>query len=1310
MIQLAMLLILGGIKCGNEGGGSKPSIHGLSCPPDSIEYGTAAVFEWTASDPDGEIVGYYYGLDDAPLQTWTTASACTLMSVSVGSHVFLVTAVDNEDKRSDLSYCTFEVGEPGEKCAVSPTSLDFGTVAPGASADLSFTITNNGSAALSGTVGEPCDGYSIVSGGGSYSLSAGQSRTVVVRFEPASCGVHACTVETGNGACSDVSCAGEGGGAACELSATSLDFGTVELGSSEDLTFTLTNTGCATLDGAITESCEEFAVVTGGGPYSLQMGEVLTVVVRFSPQSAGARACAIETGLTGSACSAVGCVGRGGEVPASCGVSPAGLSFGAVAVGASADLSFTITNTGMATLSGTLAKSTGGDCGDFSIVSGAGPYALGPGESLTASVRFTPGSCGPKSCAIETGADACSDVACTGEGGGAGCQVSPSGLDFGQVSVGANAVRSFSITNTGCTVLEGAVSESCAEYSIVSGGGAYLLAAGQVRSVTVRFTPASPGVKTCTVQTGPAGSPCSSVACEGEGLPAGCSVSPTSLSFGPVELGSYTDRSFTITNGGSTTLSGTVSESCGQYSVVSGGGSYSLGAGQSRTVTVRFEPTSCGTKTCKVETGSDACADVDCSGEGRDTRCEVSPAVLDFGTVQEGWTADLSFTIRNVGCTTLTGAVSESCDGYSVVSGGGPYSLIQGQSRTVTVRFSPSSCGTYGCTVETGLEACPSVTCTGEGDRSDCDVSPANFGFGGVEVGSYKDATFTITNNGCRTISSTLTESCAAFSIVSGQSFSIIPGGSHTVTVRFSPGSAGPVTCVIETGNASCPYFICSGTGQVTDCEVLPAVLDFGALTLGSSRDMTFTIYNRGTTTISGTIGATCGDYSIVSGSGAYSIARDESLTVTVRFSPTTCGPHPCTIETGAGACSDVSCTGQGDLVACSVSPASIDMGTVALGESADTTFTITNNGCNPFAGTVSAGCGAYAIISGGGAYTLGSGQSRVVTVRFSPTMCGPHPCTIETGSAICSDVSFTGQGDLVACSVTPASIDMGRVALGESADTTFTITNAGCNPFAGTVSASCGDYEIISGGGAYTLGSGQSRVVTVRFSPTTCGPHPCTIGTGSAICSDVLFTGQGDLVACSVTPASIDMGTVALGESADTTFTITNAGCNPFAGTVSASCGDYEIISGGGAYTLGSGQSRVVTVRFSPTTCGPRPCTIGTGSAICSDVSFTGQGEDFGCSVTPSYIDFGSVPAGSTADTTITVTNTGTCGTISGMISEGCGDFEILSGDGAFTLIPGQGRSITVRFAPASTGAKSCTITLDSPHCSDIVCDGVGS
>jgi hypothetical protein len=317
---------------------------------------------------------------------------------------------------------------------------------------------------------------------------------------------------------------------------------------------------------------------------------------------------------------------------------------------------------------------------------------------------------------VETGDALCSDVVCTGYGEPVpACLVEPSSIDLGTLLVGESEDTTFIIANTGGGTLSGTVSEACAHYSIVSGGGPYSLSASETLAVTVRFQPTSGGTHPCTVETGDA--LCSDVSLTGVGeeVPA-CTVSPDNLDFGTVFVGSSRDTTFFITNTGGGTLSGTVSEACAHYSIVSGGGPYSLPGGDTLLVTLRFEPTSPGTHPCTVETGDALCSDVTCTGIGElPPLCEVQPDNLDFGTVSMGDAKDLTFTIVNAGGSTLDGDVGASCTHYSIVSGGGLYSLSASETLVVTVRFEPTVEGTLTCTVGTGQPLCADVYATGEG-------------------------------------------------------------------------------------------------------------------------------------------------------------------------------------------------------------------------------------------------------------------------------------------------------------------------------------------------------------------------------------------------------------------------------------------------------------------------------------------------------------------------------------------------------------------------------------------------------------------
>src|SRR5439155_11740793 len=78
-------------------------------------------------------------------------------------------------------------------------------------------------------------------------------------------------------------------------------------------------------------------------------------------------------------------------------------------------------------------------------------------------------------------------------------------------------------------------------------------------------------------------------------------VSPTgTVNFGSVNLGSFADRTLSVSNTGGGTVSGTVSTSA-PFSIVSGSAFTLVGVGASQEVTVRFTPTTSATATANVD-------------------------------------------------------------------------------------------------------------------------------------------------------------------------------------------------------------------------------------------------------------------------------------------------------------------------------------------------------------------------------------------------------------------------------------------------------------------------------------------------------------------------------------------------------------------------------------------------------------------------------------------------------------------------------------------------------------------------------------
>jgi hypothetical protein len=391
----------------------------------------------------------------------------------------------------------------------------------------------------------------------------------------------------------------------------------------------------------------------------------------------------------------------------------------------------------------------------------------------------------------------------------------------------------------------------------------------------------------------------------------------------------------------------------------------------------------------------------------------VDPTSLDFGSVPIGDSADLTLDISNTGGGTLSGTISESCDDYYII-GDASYSLGSAEIKQFTIRFKPTTVGVINCTIETGNDACSDVSCTGTGEEPPpvCDVDPTSLDFGSVPVGDSVDLTFTISNNGGGTLSGTASESCDDYYLVGDASYSLGSGESKEFTVRFKPLSDGVKLCTIETGEDACVDVSCTGVGgEAPPCLVEPTALDFGHLMLGDEVDLTFTITNTGGGTLVGEVSESCPYYEIV-GDSSYELSAGQFKTFTVRFKPSFSGVENCIIETGNGACEDVSCTGSAEHPpTCLVDPTELYFGAVAIGDSMDMTFVICNPCAGTLQGTVTLDCEDFELI-GDRCYMLPGGQRKEFKVRFKPTSPGDKDCVINTGHDQCDGVYAYGTGE----------------------------------------------------------------------------------------------------------------------------------------------------------------------------------------------------------------------------------------------------------------------------------------------------------
>ena len=346
--------------------------------------------------------------------TWTGESSGTFNSIygiSYASNTFNVVGDYGMSLR-----CSVAATAPA--ISLSSSSLSFGSINVGASSQQSLTISNTGTAALSISSITSTIGAFTVSPT-SFSVAAGGNQTVTVTFAPSAATSYSGTItinHNASGSPTTVSVTGTGVAApapAILVSATSLVFGTVNTGTSTQKTFTVSNSGTATLNvsnitstnGAFSVSPTSFSIPSGGSPQ--------TVTVSFTPTALQTYSATLSVAHNASGSpSQISLTGTGAGA-AVISLTISSLSFGPVNIGSSASQTLNVTNSGNITLTVTSLTSNNG-----SFAADPTSFTLSPAGTQVVTVTFTPSSGGTQSSTFTFASNAATNPAFTASGVG----------------------------------------------------------------------------------------------------------------------------------------------------------------------------------------------------------------------------------------------------------------------------------------------------------------------------------------------------------------------------------------------------------------------------------------------------------------------------------------------------------------------------------------------------------------------------------------------------------------------------------------------------------------------------------------------------------------------------------------------------------------------------------------------------------------------------------------------------------------------------------------------------------------------------
>jgi centrosomal CEP192-like protein/ASPM-SPD-2-Hydin domain-containing protein/HYDIN/CFA65/VesB family protein/beta-propeller repeat-containing protein len=248
---------------------------------------------------------------------------------------------------------------------LSPASLNFGLQPVGfASAGQTITVSNSGSATLTGLsvsiTGTNAGYFATTSGGCGTSLTPGSSCTVTVVFTPGATGSAQAMLQIIDSAVDspqNVPLTGSAAAPSFTLSSQSLNFNSLPVGTSNQQTVTVTNSGTVPLAGIASAAGGTNAAdytATSNCAAAIAPGAACTMTVAFRPSTAGNESATLTVSASGASSQAIALSGTA-TAPDFVLPPPTGSSSNTVPAGQPASFGLNVSESG--TFSGTITMS-----------------------------------------------------------------------------------------------------------------------------------------------------------------------------------------------------------------------------------------------------------------------------------------------------------------------------------------------------------------------------------------------------------------------------------------------------------------------------------------------------------------------------------------------------------------------------------------------------------------------------------------------------------------------------------------------------------------------------------------------------------------------------------------------------------------------------------------------------------------------------------------------------------------------------------------------------------------------------------------
>ena len=621
-------------------------------------------------------------------------------------------------------------------------------------------------------------------------------------------------------------------------------------------------------------------------------------------------------------------------------------------------------------------------------------------------------------------------------------QSQPTGVDFGDVTVETSSTRTVVVTNLGhsnATISAATVTGSGFNY--MGPALPLTLSRGQSVNLTISFAPSAAGVSSGNLSLSTSGnvSP-NSVPLTGTGVQSQqtllLTVSPQSVSFGNVPVGSNGSQTVSLLNTGNGPVNVSQATMAGNGFGMSGlAVPMTLGPGQSTAFTVSFAPAGAGSASGNISVVSNAANSVSTvalSGMGVQPQISAAPGSVSFGTVTVGQTSSQAVTLTNAGGAPLNiTQLAGPGTGFSLTGLALPLTLAPGKSTAFTVSFTPTSGASSSSSLMLMSNAPTSPTTiplSGTGSAQVLQLTPSTtaLSFGNQTLNASATQSVTLTNTGNSAVSiSQVNVAGTGFSLNgSAPVVTLSAGQAASFSVTFTPTVAGNATgsaSVVSTAANSPLSISLAGVGVQPQISVVPGTVSFGTVTVGQTNSQTITLSNPGTANLTVTQSAGPGTgFGLTGLALPLTLAPGKSTAFTVSFTPTSGTNSSSSLTLISNAPNSpstipLSGTGLAPVLQLTPSTTSLSFGSQALNASATQSVTLTNTGNAAVSISQVNVTGTGFTLSGSAPLvTLSAGQAASFSVTFTPTAAGSDAgsaSVVSTAANSPLSISLSGSG-----------------------------------------------------------------------------------------------------------------------------------------------------------------------------------------------------------------------------------------------------------------------------------------------------------